>query len=251
MISTIDRLNLRPAEKRLVVAAAVALFIVLNLLFVVNRFGEWGRVEKQIKAAHKRLNDYKVEVDKQPGYKRELDRLQKIGQAIPAEDQALDLSKTVTTQAQLSGVLVQNLVPSVRGTAGARTNIFFEEKSATISLNATEQQLVDFLYLLGSGDSLIRARNMNVSPDPTKMRLNSQMTLVASYQRKPAARSRAGGASKPAATAVPAAPSPSTGSPFKAPPKPVPPPRPASIRTNAPAGTNAPVAMPTLTPKPR
>lgn len=187
MISYLDKLNLRPAEKRLVVLAVLALFIVLNFIFVVPGFGEWGRLEQNMVDAQARLAKYAVEVNKQSFYKKELDRLRKIGQSVPTEDQSLDLATTITAQAGLSGVSVQSISADRRGST-SKTNLFFEEKTASVTLNASEQQLVDFLYLLGSGDSLIRARVMNLVPDATKMRLNATMSVVASYQKKPAAK---------------------------------------------------------------
>lgn len=225
MISYLDKLNLRPAEKRLVVVAALALFGVLNFIFVVPRFGEWARIEQQMKDSQARLDKYATEVNKQGVYKKELDRLRGIGHAVPPEDQALDLSKTISAQAAVSGVSVSSISADRRtGTSTGKTNLFFEEKSATLTLNSSEQQLVDFLYLLGNGDSLIRAKSMTVVPDNTKMRLNVNMTLVASYQKKPPSKATVATGGKPAATnAVAAAPTPAfPQSPFKAPPPPPP-----------------------------
>ena len=232
MISYLDKLNLRPAEKRLVVVAALAFFGVLNFIFVVPQFGEWGRTEQKIRDAQARLDKYAVEVNRQTLYKKEFERLRKIGQSIPAEDQALDMSKTVTSQAALSGVSVQSLVTSDRkANSGAKTNLFFEEKSGSLTVNATEQQLVDFLYLLGSGDSLIRARSMTVTPDPTKMRLNATMTLAASYQRKPPP--KPGTSPSPNSGTTNSVVTPSAVSPFKAPPTLPKPSPPSKNSTNA------------------
>ena len=75
MISYLDKLNLRPAEKRLVVFASIALFVVVNLIFVVPSFGEWGRIEQQMKDSQVQLDKYAVEVRKQPVYAKELERL--------------------------------------------------------------------------------------------------------------------------------------------------------------------------------
>ena len=42
---------------------------------------------------------------------------------------------------------------------------------------------MDFLYRLGAGGSLIRVRDLSLSPDPTGIKLSSQITLVASYPK--------------------------------------------------------------------
>ena len=217
MTSSLDKLNLRPAEKRLVVVAAVAFFIVLNLIFIVPRFGEWGRLEREKGEIQGRLNKFAVEVNKQGFYKKELDRLRRIGQAVPAEEQGGDMFKTIMTQGALSGVNIQNQSPvgSGRSVTGGKTNIFFEEKTSIVTLNATEQQLVDFLYLLGNGDSLIRAKSMDLRPDPTRIRLSAGLTLVASYQKKQDKKASAASGAPLTSTNAPAAP---IVSPFKAPP---------------------------------
>lgn len=218
MISYLDKLNLRPAEKRLVVFAVIALFVVLNLIFVVPRFGEWEQTDQQIKEVQARLDRYAVEVRKMPVYKKELDRLKTVGQSVPSEDQALDLVKTISSQAALAQMAMQNI--SAKSGSAGKTNLFFEERTASATLNGTEEQLVDFLYYLGKSDSLIRVRAMNLAPDPARMRLNANMTFVASYQKK-APTKPAGDGKTPAAAGTPSS-SPSaptaSASPFKAPP---------------------------------
>ena len=76
-------------------------------------------------------------------------------------------------------------------------------------MQAGEEQLVDFLYNLGSGNSQIRVRDLTVRPDPPRQQLLAQVKLVASYQKRAAARPGARPGRTPAAhtaaTASPAA----------------------------------------------
>jgi len=60
-----------------------------------------------------------------------------------------------------------------------------------INVVATDQQLVDFLYKLGSGASMIRVRDLELQPDAPRQHLNANIRLVASYQKNPAAPARA------------------------------------------------------------
>ena len=240
MISYLDKLNLRPAEKRLVVLAALALFIVINLIFVVPRFGEWGRLEKEMKEMRTRIDKYAVELNKQAYYKKEIDRLRKIGQVVALEDQKLELASKIDSLAAISGVFIQSKNISDRqSTSGGKTNMFFKEQTATVGANATEQQLVDFLYLLGGGDSLIRARIMNLQRDPSGMRLRADLTLVASYpnreERKPAAGNK--GSPQVATNASPQV------SPFR--------PAPGLIKTNLSSRFNTNGLSTTTPPKPK
>jgi len=50
-----------------------------------------------------------------------------------------------------------------------------------------EPQLVDFLYKLGNGSSLIRVRDLSLQPDPPRQKLAADIQLVASYQKNPTA----------------------------------------------------------------
>ena len=44
---------------------------------------------------------------------------------------------------------------------------------------------MDFLYSLGSGNSLIRVRDLTLRPDPPRQQLSGTVKLVASYQKNP------------------------------------------------------------------
>ena len=70
-----------------------------------------------------------------------------------------------------------------------RTNdAFFVEQIQNINVTATDEQLVDFLYKLGSDASMIRVRDLELQPDPPHQKLNANIRLVASYQRNAPAR---------------------------------------------------------------
>jgi hypothetical protein len=83
-----------------------------------------------------------------------------------------------------------------------RTNQFFLEQSQTITVQSGEQQLVDFLFNLGSGNSLIRVRDLGLHPDAPHQQLAATIRLVASFQKnpttKPAAPAARTGSAKPA-----------------------------------------------------
>jgi hypothetical protein len=86
------------------------------------------------------------------------------------------------------------------------TNQFFLERAQAISVVGGEPQLVNFLYGLGAGNSLIRVRALTLRPDPPRYQLNANMTVVASFQKKatasPAAKTAESTSAKPAVTAA-------------------------------------------------
>jgi hypothetical protein len=57
------------------------------------------------------------------------------------------------------------------------------EQIQTITVASGEKELVDFLYNLGSGDSLVRVRDLSIRPDPPRQQLQANITLIASFQK--------------------------------------------------------------------
>src|SRR5688572_259332 len=100
MKSIFDKLNLRPQERRLVVGVGIIVFAVVNFWFVIPHFGDLGRAQNKKDYAEKTLAKFKGELARQPEYKRELERLEKIGAFLPSEEQALELQREVDQQAR-------------------------------------------------------------------------------------------------------------------------------------------------------
>ncbi len=208
MTNIFDKLKLRPFERRLVVVIGVVLFLVAQFLFVWPKFGAVKKMDIRREAAKRELAKFRAEFAETNKIALELRKLEGEGGTVVPEDQASDLMRTIQVQAQQSGVVPQNV-----SKAFTRTNdAFFLEQSVTVTTLSTEAELLNFLYNLGDGSSLIRVRGLNMRPDQTRTKLNATVTLVASYQKKPPTRATAAPAAAPApATAkppVPAAPKP-------------------------------------------
>jgi len=180
MTNPLDRLNLRPFEKRLVVGVAVVLFIVLNLWFVVPHFADLGQAQKRRADALEKIRRWQVEINQMPVYQRQVKEMASEGQDVPAEDQQNQFSRAIQMQQAQSGV---NISSTSKQTV--RTNQFFLELTQQISVQSGEAELVDFLYNLGSGNSLIRVRDLALKPDGPRQKLSGNVKLVASYQKNP------------------------------------------------------------------
>ena len=182
MSNFLDKLNLRPQERRLVVIVGIVLFIVFNVWFIFPVFGELGRNQQRIRDAQATIARFQSEIANQDKYNREIRELRAMGYYIESEDQVLQLAREVNEQAIVSKVNVGSVNPRNRGSS--RTNAFFEEQAVVVSVgNTGEKELVDFLYKLGEGDSLTRVKDMSIQPDPTRVYLGGSITLVKSFQR--------------------------------------------------------------------
>ena len=173
--------GLRPFEKRVVVGVATGLFAVFNLWFVLPHFSDLARMKKRMEEAQWTLGVRQTAIAQKPMYEEEIKKLQREGLDVPAEDQALQFQRTISDEEMRVGVN-----PISTGRIITKTNQFFLEQTQTINVQSGEQPLVDFLFNLGSGNSLIRVRDLVLHPDAqTRQQLAGAIKLVASYQKNP------------------------------------------------------------------
>ena len=179
--------HLRPLERRLAVGVAVILILVLNYVFVWHHFSDWGQLQNRLKNARSTLASYQATIVQATNYQAQVKSMEGQGEFVAPEDQAINFMRTIQAQAEASGVGRANYSRSIMRTNDA----FFVEQVQNINVVATDQQLVDFLYKLGSGASMIRVRDLELQPDGPRLHLNANIRLVASYQKNPVAPARA------------------------------------------------------------
>lgn len=201
MSTLFDKLNLRPQERRLVVIVGIVVFAVVNFWLVIPMFGDYGRYDQRIKDARAKLKTFQEEIDRKGTYQKQLRELETQGGYVPTEEAGLRLSTEVSSQAALSGVTITSITSLQRQASGGKTNVFFDEAAVTINFNTAEKELLDFLWRLADKETLIRAKSMTLGTDPTRMRLQGQMTLVKSFQRRPPPKVTAVAAAKAEAVA--------------------------------------------------
>ena len=180
MTNPLDRLNLRPFEKRLVVVVAAVLFVVLNAWFVFPHFSDLADAKKERAEALEKIGRWQVEINQEPSYRKQIKELESEGQAVPAEDQQNQFSQAIVGQQARSGVNITSTSKQV-----VSTNQFFLKLTEQVSVESGEPQLVDFLYNLGYGSSQIRVRDLALHPNPPRQALSGTVKLVASYQKNP------------------------------------------------------------------
>jgi hypothetical protein len=181
--TTTTKLNLRPQERRLIALVAIVLFVVLNIVFVWPHFGDWGTFKLRQERAERTLQTYDKEIQKTKAYQVKLRELESAGSSVVPEEQELDLVRVVDNQARLNGLFLIQLDTRPRQST-TETNRFFEEQYVTLHGTSDNEQLVNFLVSLTT-NSLIRVKDLSLKPaDVGVTKLDEQMTLVASYQRK-------------------------------------------------------------------
>lgn len=189
--------RLSPLERRFVIGVAVMIFIVLNFMFVWPHFGDRVLYNARLDRARQTREKYQAEIAKTKTYETQIKSMESEGASVDQEDQSIDFMRTLQSQAAMSGVSIMN-----SSTQPTKTNQFFIEQSRSVNVQSTERELVTFLYNLGESSSMIRVRGLSLRPDAPRQRLTANITLIASYQKKPAAR----GAAPPARNAASPAP---------------------------------------------
>jgi hypothetical protein len=193
MITWFNNLNLKPQERRLVIGALVVGFILVNVWFVWPHFGDWAKNSRKAEDAELAVTRYQKEVNNIPRYKTLIKELEKGGSvSIAAAEQAIQFQKTIQEIANRSGVSINRYDPANprRGTvtgnnnSNSQTNAFFEESGLLVQMQQVEEKdLVLFLYNLGSGNSNIRVKELELSPHNTGTKLVCKALLIASYQK--------------------------------------------------------------------
>jgi len=176
--------QLRPLERRLAVAVVVVLFLVLNFLFVWPHVSDWSDLQQRRYSAENKLNLYQTAISKSVAYKKLVADLEQTGESVAPEDESINFTRAIQNQSGLSGVAILNNSRQITVT----NDQFFVEQRMNINVQATDEQLVDFLYKLGSGVSMIRVIDLELQPDPPHQHLTANIRLVASYQKNPPAK---------------------------------------------------------------
>lgn len=172
--------QLRPMERRLVIAVGVVLLVVLNWVFVWPHFSDWTNLSNDYQTAQQKLKLYQTTIAMKHDLEKSVQKYENQGQFVAPDDQAVNFMRTIQQQASASGFGIENYSRTTM-----QTNQFFMEQYQTINVHATEVQLVDFLYKLGSGGSLVRVSDLELQPDQPRQHLAANIKLVASYQKNP------------------------------------------------------------------
>ena len=177
--SIFDQLNLSSGERRLVMVVLLGFVIVLAFL-AKGLVPDPSETEKNIEDLKEKLASFQEEIGKKDDYQRELGKLKKMGLEVLPIEQETTMRSTINKLVASSGLSMKSMRSS-SPSFGGETNRFFMEKAMQLQFSSKEDQLVNFLWKLGSGDSMIRVSSMQISPEKSGQRLSGSLTLTASF----------------------------------------------------------------------
>jgi hypothetical protein len=202
--------RLNSTERRFVVVVMLIVFAGVNAWLVWPKFGDWKKNQSRMFVANNLIKSRETKIAQGPEFERQIKKFESEGAAVPPEDQQSDFVRAINNQAAASGVAIMSI-----NRLTPRTNQFFLELGQALTLQTDDEHLVDFLYNLGAGNSLVRVRGLSLNPDPPRQNLRVNVTLIGSYQKKLPTR-----AAPPTTTAKSAAPAPTTNQPAARNPQP-------------------------------
>jgi type II secretory pathway component PulM len=171
--------QLRPLERRLAVGVLVVFILVLNWVFIWPHFSDWSNLRHRLDDARTKLKLYQTTISQTSNYEAQVKGFESQGEFVAPEDQSINFLRTIQSQALASQVQMGNMSHPLTRTNDA----FFVQQIQNINVTAADDELVDFLYKLGSDVSMIRVLDLELQPDPPRQKLNANIKLVASYQR--------------------------------------------------------------------
>ncbi len=187
MSALLDKLNLRPQERRLVVMASAVLCVVLHFWFIHPYFKEWGQTKAALENAKKTLVTFGSVLAQTNDLQVKLEKLKGEGTGVLEQEAAQGtlLIRRVGEQARESKVNYAHIQVLQKSPGSSKSNEFFDEQTLDFALNPTgDKELVDFLVAIGNSDLMVRVKELNLSPDTGPYKLQGSMRLVASFQKK-------------------------------------------------------------------
>ena len=175
--SIFDKYNMSAGERRVVMFVLVVLIGVLAWM-AFDMIPKPEQTNVKISKIKRNLQSWQKELNSVSSYKNRIKELEGMSSAVVKEDQEVDMSRAINKLEALSGINV-----SRQGRVNSETNTFFIEKSMRIDFSGKENQIVDFLWKLSEGDSLVRVSEMRLRPDKNRYKLEGWMELTASYQK--------------------------------------------------------------------
>jgi hypothetical protein len=173
--------QLKPQERRWVIGLAAGTFLLINYLFVWPHFKDWREADVRKQKAEEKLSKFRAEIARRPEYERLIKKYETEGGGAVAQEEQMEQFVTfVQNLANLYSVNIINNSPPRTST----NSPFFIDREMSFTVLAREDGLVNFLYALGSSNSVMRVRAMSLRPDGPHQQLSANITVLASYQKK-------------------------------------------------------------------
>ena len=179
MIEVMDRVGIRPRERRSVILLLLGLLVVGNVV--------WMFMGPELLSLQSSLKDFEEKNAALADLPKLIKEVEKEVQTLETETggvtdgrQAQKLMEEIESKARRSGL---NFTRSRGQSGSSRKNQDFEEAKRTVSFQSGLIDLVEFLKNVSEGKSMIRVSNMTIMPTTDRKQLKVDLTFTASYPK--------------------------------------------------------------------
>ena len=179
MIETLDRMGIRPQERRSVILLLLAFLIIGNIA--------WLMMRPELLQLQTSRDQYREEnkaaanlVELRDTLKMEVETLSAESGMVSDGRQAQKLMEDIESKARRSGL---NFTASRGQSVSSRSNQDFEETKRIVSFQSSLVDLVEFLKNVSEGQNMIRVSSMTIQPTNDRQQLKVDLTFVASYPK--------------------------------------------------------------------
>jgi Tfp pilus assembly protein PilO len=179
MIEVMDRVGIRPQERRSVILLLLGLLVVGNVV--------WMFMGPELLSLQGSLKDFEEKNAALADLPKLIKEVEKEVQTLETETggvtdgrQAQKLMEEIESKARRSGL---NFTRSRGQSGSSRKNQDFEEAKRTVSFQSGLIDLVEFLKNVSEGKSMIRVSNMTIMPTTDRKQLKVDLTFTASYPK--------------------------------------------------------------------
>jgi len=179
MIEVMDRVGIRPQERRSVILLLLGLLVVGNVV--------WMFMGPELLSLQGSLKDFEEKNAALADLPKLLKEVEKEVQTLETETggvtdgrEAQKLMEEIESKARRSGL---NFTRSRGQSGSSRKNQDFEEAKRTVSFQSGLIDLVEFLKNVSEGKSMIRVSNMTIMPTTDRKQLKVDLAFTASYPK--------------------------------------------------------------------
>ena len=179
MIEALDRMGIRPQERRSVILLLLAFLIIGNIAWLIMgpKLLQLQTSRDQYREENKAAANL---VELRDTLKMEVETLSAESGMVSDGRQAQKLMEDIESKARRSGL---NFTASRGQSVSSRSNQDFEETKRIVSFQSSLVDLVNFLKNVSEGQNMIRVSSMTIQPTNDRQQLKVDLTFVASYPK--------------------------------------------------------------------
>ncbi len=181
MIEALNRIGVRPQERRAVILLLLGFLVVGNVVWLFMG-PELLKLQSSLKDFEEKNKAMATLPDLAGKLENEVKTLTAETGEVKSGRHAQTLMKAIDSQARRSNLDLKNS-KGQRGSSSRTKNQDFEEAKRAVTFQSDLIDLVGFLKKISEGKSMIRVSKMTVAPTADRMKLKVDLTFTASYPK--------------------------------------------------------------------